>query len=81
MEVTDFARRSAAVFWEHYSDPVVLPASVSGKLGGPSQRRLPSTLTSAVLQGVGLPDLNTVQLEYCLERSTVLNLYFAQLSS
>ncbi|CAM6117416.1 unnamed protein product [Calypogeia fissa] len=52
VELNDFARRSAAIFWEHYSDPVILPASVSGKLGGPSQRRLPSTLTSVVLQGV-----------------------------
>ncbi|KAG6543303.1 hypothetical protein Mapa_015217 [Marchantia paleacea] len=52
-EVRSYARRSSVAFWEHRPRGLsTLPAAVSGKLGGRSQRRLPSVLTSAVLQGV-----------------------------
>ncbi len=33
-------------------EDVALPSSVRGKLGGPSQRRLSSSTTTAVLQAV-----------------------------
>ncbi|KAL2636392.1 hypothetical protein R1flu_007871 [Riccia fluitans] len=52
-EVKSYAGRSVAAFWEYEQKGLNdLPAAVKGKLGGPSQRRLPSRLTPAVLLGV-----------------------------
>lgn len=47
------AQRVASVFWSFdLSCGGALPSSVVGQLGGPSQRRLPAIITSAVLKGV-----------------------------
>ncbi|XP_068650315.1 uncharacterized protein [Aristolochia californica] len=52
-ELLSFAKSSCSAFW---SCPVIedrlLPSSMRGKLGGPSQRRLPSSITTSVLQAI-----------------------------
>ncbi|XP_064989872.1 uncharacterized protein LOC135627659 isoform X1 [Musa acuminata AAA Group] len=52
-ELVSYAKLVSPTFWSH---PVVkdmqLPFSVKGKLGGPSQRRLPSAMISRVLQAI-----------------------------
>ncbi len=47
-----FSRTSCSIFWLRNSEDMDLPSSVKGKLGGPSQRRLPTSTTSLVLQAV-----------------------------
>lgn len=54
-ELVSFANLSFSIFWSSVMiDDTSLPRSVSGKLGGPSQRRLSSSTTTAALQAVGL---------------------------
>ncbi|CAM0871313.1 unnamed protein product [Alopecurus aequalis] len=45
-----FSKQSCSVFWLKSTDNMDLPSSVKGKLGGPSQRRLATSITSSVLQ-------------------------------
>lgn len=46
---------SCSVFWSYViTDDMILPGSIKGRLGGPSQRRLPSSLRSSVLEAVRL---------------------------
>ncbi|CAO2837876.1 unnamed protein product [Amaranthus hypochondriacus] len=47
-----FADSSCSIFWSHLVMENRLPGSVTGKLGGPSQRRLSSPLTTSVLQAI-----------------------------
>lgn len=47
-----FSKLSCSVFWFRDVDNKDLPPSNKGKLGGPSQRRLATSITSSVLQGV-----------------------------
>ncbi|CAL4928552.1 unnamed protein product [Urochloa decumbens] len=47
-----FSKLSCSVFWLRNIENMDLPYSVKGKLGGPSQRRLATTITSSVLQGI-----------------------------
>ncbi|KAH8973917.1 hypothetical protein BDL97_01G073400 [Sphagnum fallax] len=53
-ELVKYAKDASRTFWEYDagSGLVELPGSVTGQLGGPSQRRLPPALASAILQGV-----------------------------
>ncbi|XP_059657675.1 uncharacterized protein LOC132304137 isoform X2 [Cornus florida] len=51
-ELISFARSSSLIFWSNMVDDTFLPCSIRGKLGGPSQRRLSSSTTTAVLQAV-----------------------------
>ncbi|KAI5079464.1 hypothetical protein GOP47_0004943 [Adiantum capillus-veneris] len=47
------AQRVSSAFWINgFSCSATLPNSVTGKLGGPSQRRLPMIVTSSVLKGI-----------------------------
>jgi hypothetical protein len=49
-----FATHSCSIFWSgDVEEDTALPGAVKGKLGGPSQRRLPISATTAVLQAVG----------------------------
>ncbi|KAH7851816.1 hypothetical protein Vadar_016832 [Vaccinium darrowii] len=50
--LVSFATSSSSIFWSGMLDPTNLPCSVKGKLGGPSQRRLPFSATTAVLQAI-----------------------------
>ncbi|KAE8818497.1 methyltransferase tarbp1 [Hordeum vulgare] len=45
-----FSKQSCSVFWLKNTDNMDLPCSIKGKLGGPSQRRLATVITSSVLQ-------------------------------
>ncbi|XP_022735879.1 uncharacterized protein LOC111289259 isoform X3 [Durio zibethinus] len=50
-EVVSFANSSCSIFSSSSDmEDKILPSSVRGKLGGPSQRRLSNSLTTAVLQ-------------------------------
>lgn len=52
-ELISYARSTFTIFWSaDFSWDGPLPGSVTGKLGGPSQRRLPSSATSEVLQAI-----------------------------
>nr|POF01631.1 putative methyltransferase tarbp1 [Quercus suber] len=52
-ELISFANMSCSIFSSSIMmEDVTLPSSVRGKLGGPSQRRLSSSTTTAVLQAV-----------------------------
>uniref|UniRef100_A0A453JBG0 Uncharacterized protein n=1 Tax=Aegilops tauschii subsp. strangulata TaxID=200361 RepID=A0A453JBG0_AEGTS len=45
-----FSKQSCSVFWLKNTDNMDLPCSIKGRLGGPSQRRLATSITSSVLQ-------------------------------
>ncbi|KAH9607099.1 hypothetical protein KSS87_005028 [Heliosperma pusillum] len=47
-----FAEVSCSIWWADVAFDNELPGSVTGKLGGPSQRRLSSPMTTSVLQAV-----------------------------
>ncbi|KAK4747416.1 hypothetical protein SAY87_014002 [Trapa incisa] len=52
-EMVSYANRSCSIFWLTFTMiDSQLPGSVRGKLGGPSQRRLSSALTTVVLQAI-----------------------------
>ncbi|GLT91144.1 hypothetical protein SLE2022_090460 [Rubroshorea leprosula] len=52
-EMVSFANLSCSIFWSNSAmENTVLPSSVRGRLGGPSQRRLSNSMTTAVLQTV-----------------------------
>ena len=51
-DLISFAESSCSIFWSNVAVDASLPGSVTGKLGGPSQRRLSSSTTTAVLQAV-----------------------------
>ncbi|GKV53772.1 hypothetical protein SLEP1_g60286, partial [Rubroshorea leprosula] len=52
-EMVSFANLSCSIFWSNSAmEDTVLPSSVRGRLGGPSQRRLSNSMTTAVLQTV-----------------------------
>ncbi|KAJ1299246.1 hypothetical protein BS78_01G517100 [Paspalum vaginatum] len=46
------SKLSFSVFWSRNTENRDLPYSIKGKLGGPSQRRLTTSITSAVLQAI-----------------------------
>ncbi|KAK1306093.1 hypothetical protein QJS10_CPA10g01026 [Acorus calamus] len=52
VEVVSFAKTVCSIFWLRPIVSDVLPPSVRGKLGGPSQRRLASFTTTSVLQAI-----------------------------
>lgn len=52
-DLVQFAKQSCSVFWSGVvTEDTALPGAVKGKLGGPSQRRLSVSATTAVLQAV-----------------------------
>lgn len=52
-ESVSFAKSSSSIFWSGLKeDESILPGSVRGRLGGPSQRRLSSSATTSVLQAI-----------------------------
>ncbi|WVZ55050.1 hypothetical protein U9M48_005765 [Paspalum notatum var. saurae] len=50
--MVDVGKMSCSVFWSRNTENRDLPYSIKGKLGGPSQRRLTTSITSSVLQAV-----------------------------
>ncbi|XP_021841519.2 uncharacterized protein [Spinacia oleracea] len=51
-ELISLAESSCSIFWSHVVVDSKLPGSVTGKLGGPSRRRLSSPMTTSVLQAI-----------------------------
>ncbi|XP_020231256.1 uncharacterized protein LOC109811829 isoform X1 [Cajanus cajan] len=52
-DLVQFAEQSCSVFWSGVvTEDTALPGAVKGKLGGPSQRRLSVSATTAVLQAI-----------------------------
>ncbi|XP_074269533.1 uncharacterized protein LOC141592672 [Silene latifolia] len=51
-DLISFAEVSCSIFWADVAFDNELPGSVTGKLGGPSQRRLSSPVTTSVLQAI-----------------------------
>ncbi|XP_057978420.1 uncharacterized protein LOC131164899 isoform X2 [Malania oleifera] len=52
-DLISFANLSCSIFWSSVViEDTILPSSVTGKLGGPSQRRLSSSMTTSVLQAI-----------------------------
>lgn len=52
-ESVSFAKSSSSIFWSCLmGDESILPGSVRGRLGGPSQRRLSSSATTSVLEAI-----------------------------
>ncbi|CAK9173318.1 unnamed protein product [Ilex paraguariensis] len=52
-ELVSFAELPCSIFWSNVvKEEAVLPGSIVGKLGGPSQRRLSTSATTTVLQAI-----------------------------
>ncbi|XP_057251989.1 uncharacterized protein LOC125498188 [Beta vulgaris subsp. vulgaris] len=51
-KLISYSESSCSIFWSHAAVDTRLPGSVTGKLGGPSRRRLSSPVTALVLQAV-----------------------------
>ncbi|XP_019421761.1 PREDICTED: uncharacterized protein LOC109331611 [Lupinus angustifolius] len=52
-DLVQFANQSCSIFWSDViAENTALPGAVKGKLGGPSQRRLSISATTAVLQAI-----------------------------
>lgn len=52
-ELVTYANLSCSIFWSGVAtEDGNLPCSIKGKLGGPSQRRLPLSTSTSVLQAV-----------------------------
>ncbi|KAL5219440.1 hypothetical protein ABZP36_020124 [Zizania latifolia] len=70
-----FSKTSCSVFWLRNSDDMDLPCSVKGKLGGPSQRRLATSTTSLVLQGIWSMRCISSVVRWCNHYSSDISLY------
>ncbi|KAM7273825.1 hypothetical protein ACFE04_028489 [Oxalis oulophora] len=82
-ELISFTHASCYIFWNHVTmEDVTLPGSIRGRLGGPSQRRLPASTTTAVLQAITAVRVVALILSWSapLGNSVSLNPAFAFLS-
>ena len=59
-----YSKQSCSVFWLKNTDNMDLPCSIKGKLGGSSQRRLATSVTSSVLQCVRPFLIILVEIDY-----------------
>ncbi|XP_044477036.1 uncharacterized protein LOC123204445 isoform X2 [Mangifera indica] len=77
-ELVSFANLSFSIFWSSVMiDDTSLPRSVSGKLGGPSQRRLSSSTTTAALQAIISMKAVASILSFCVRVKTDASLKYA----
>ncbi|XP_071917541.1 uncharacterized protein [Coffea arabica] len=52
-ELVSFAKSSCSIFWSNQVEhDCILPSSIRGRLGGPSLRRLSSSIATSVLQAI-----------------------------
>ncbi|KAJ0644526.1 putative tRNA (guanosine(18)-2'-O)-methyltransferase [Helianthus annuus] len=66
-ELASYTKRTCSVFWSEECGDTNLPSSIKGRLGGLSQRRLPSSKTTAVLQAIiSVKTLASIAL-YCAQ--------------
>ncbi|CAA7028190.1 unnamed protein product [Microthlaspi erraticum] len=67
-ELISFADSSCSIFWSHTTvENGALSGSVTGKLGGPSQRRLSAPTTTAVLEAVTSVKIIGLISSYCAQ--------------
>ncbi|CAH2078761.1 unnamed protein product [Thlaspi arvense] len=67
-ELISFADSSCSIFWSHTTvKNGALSGSVTGKLGGPSQRRLSVATTTAALEAVTLVKIIGLISSYCAQ--------------
>ncbi|XP_009130801.1 uncharacterized protein LOC103855553 [Brassica rapa] len=65
-QLVSFADSSCSIFWSHTTvENGVLSGSITGKLGGPSQRRLSVPTTTAVLEAVTSVKIIGLISSYC----------------
>lgn len=72
-----FSKQSCSVFWLRSTDIMDLPCSVKGKLGGPSQRRLATSITSSVLQCVWSMRCISSVVSWCKHYTSNVSLHSA----
>ncbi|CAI0417745.1 unnamed protein product [Linum tenue] len=73
-ELIDFANMSCPIFWYSIGEDITLPGPVRGKLGGPSQRRLSSSTTTAVLQAITSVQVVASISSWCITYRSALEL-------
>ncbi|KAL0372987.1 UNVERIFIED_CONTAM: hypothetical protein Scaly_0980300 [Sesamum calycinum] len=65
-ELVTFTKLSCSIFWSGVvTEDMSLPGSIRGKLGGPSQRRLPSSLCTSVLEAISATKTLASSLRCC----------------
>ncbi|KAL8528968.1 hypothetical protein ACS0TY_006437 [Phlomoides rotata] len=70
-ELVSFTKSSGSVFWwDVVTENVILPGSIRGKLGGPSQRRLPTSLCTSVLEAITSVKTLASVLRWCAKFTT-----------
>ncbi|CAJ2663943.1 unnamed protein product [Trifolium pratense] len=78
-DLVQFANYSCSIFWSGaVEEDTALPGAVKGKLGGPSQRRLPISATTAVLQAMMSVKTMSLILLWCkqIKKDTLLSYAF-----
>ncbi|KAL2548019.1 tRNA/rRNA methyltransferase (SpoU) family protein [Forsythia ovata] len=77
-ELVLYAKSSCSIFWSTVvAEDGILPGSITGRLGGPSQRRLSSSVGTSVLQAVtSLKTLASVT-RWCAQNGTDASLNFS----
>ncbi|XP_020547413.1 uncharacterized protein LOC105155957 isoform X2 [Sesamum indicum] len=70
-ELVAFTKLSCSIFWSAVvTEDMSLPGSIRGKLGGPSQRRLPSSLCTSVLEAISATKTLASTLRCCAKFRT-----------
>ncbi|XP_051144850.1 uncharacterized protein LOC127260880 isoform X3 [Andrographis paniculata] len=78
-ELVSFAKLSISIFWlDVVLEETSLPGAIKGKLGGPSLRRLSSTLCTSVLEAITSIKTLVAVLKWCAELRTDVPTYAAQ---
>ncbi|KAJ8763861.1 hypothetical protein K2173_003643 [Erythroxylum novogranatense] len=76
-KLVSFANICCSIFWSHVDKGTILPNSVRGKLGGPSQRRLSTLTTTCVLKAITSLQAISSILVFCAQLKSNLQLNFA----
>ncbi|XP_043812569.1 uncharacterized protein LOC110629722 isoform X3 [Manihot esculenta] len=77
-ELISFASMSCSIFWTSVVKDTTLPSSLRGKLGGPSQRRLSSSTTTAVLEAITSTRAVASITSWCAQFKSDVQLKFAR---
>ncbi|KDP39960.1 hypothetical protein JCGZ_03491 [Jatropha curcas] len=76
-DLVNFACASCSIFLTSTARDTSLPSSVRGKLGGPSQRRLSSSTTTAVLEAITSIRAVASIMSWCAQFTSDVHLKFA----
>ncbi|KAI3453453.1 hypothetical protein Pfo_010116 [Paulownia fortunei] len=78
-ELVPFTKLSSSIFWSGVAtEDMTLPGSIRGKLGGPSQRRLSSSLCTSVLEAMTTIKTLASLLRWCAQFRTDVETNSAQ---